>query len=815
MDYQHRTSCSIAIAALLTMGCAHLSGFAGYDGDVAGKVLDDTRRIATMVREQPTDEVSKRDALAFLLPELSLAHHRVESFEGYRLSGIRSRFSRPATLYPRLTWPHLARPDKNESCYRVPLLLHREAFRAGVDPCRDLAFRLVPRGGRGCAVTAKASCPNSTTLRLQTGREAAFPGLHADGIPVLLRVSVCDVRPNTLYDVEILPRESTKRVGMLAQHAENGAWLKFAASLANCRAPEQLTPLIAAVRHAAQHPLFAEALDGAADKLCAARAAGLGPEAREPLQAAVSAFRGFAAARWVDAPIWLDDGCTEQAYSFLVAGDLQLHHDAASASRFFALLERSVEATAGCWRDTLAERLHQTMTSPQVDDWLASVGPRRLQLIKEAKFVVLVGDCVDGAASQALGKYAANLTGLDGPASPLVEGGEIERLHELLRTSSKPVFAVPGNHDVGVGYGGILNWPLDLLGLGIHWISEDAAAWIRDLNGVVPGLIRPTLGGAVPCRYDGLEEWQYALGPANLAFEYRGSQFVCLNSFHLDCVHRASVGGVAMNTGGGIQDLDAAWFKIQLAAFSDPQVRPASVGAARDQFVFMHHDPRAAYPVAGRPEEVGFGNYETIDTPIAALTFGYFGSFSYGTWNGIYVPLISAPAEWLYRSLVGVKDRLVREWMRRCYWEESTYGAKELVTTIGAHLHRPGDIEASRTGIRSMFFAHNNSPLVSKWLRDEDSRLLFRGRDEAEWRVSSIRECLMNLVHLFVTVDDKIPPAWAREVTVDRGNADVVRLDDVSDSWHDDLHGFSLVHLGGAQDVFEIEHVPLPTTHRR
>jgi hypothetical protein len=456
--------------------------------------------------------------------------------------------------------------------------------------------------------------------------------------------------------------------------------------------------------------------------------------------------------------------------------------------------------------------LRPHMSDEAIQIWLSSVGRDKLLAISRAKFVVLAGDCVDGAGGQATLEWLGNVAGLTAPRSPYI--GELQSFRSFLLDCPKPIFAVPGNHDAGAGYGGILNWPADGISALLNrcgWLG--GAASVRDINNWVPGLVRTHLFGAIPLRYDGLVEWQYLAGPLNQTFVYRGNQFLLLNTFHLDRWHRASAGGVALNTGGGIQPEDVAWVTNALSWFGLLNPTTRNVASNSQQFLFMHHDPRAGQPLETGTEH-RFGIYETIDTPVAIATFGYGGLFSYSTRNGLFLPLVSAPLEYGYRHMYGVEGGLAREWMRRgTFWDSDAYCARPLAEAISAHLTEATNTNR-RAGISEMFFAHNNLPAEARWLRDPASRLLFRTPGDAPWagKEYSFWE---RLIFPFVTKDAKEPPGWARKMRVPANrNARVVRLDDVSDTFFDKYHGFVVVdvHTEGPN---KLHHISLPETKRK
>jgi hypothetical protein len=228
----------------------------------------------------------------------------------------------------------------------------------------------------------------------------------------------------------------------------------------------------------------------------------------------------------------------------------------------------------------------------------------------------------------------------------------------------------------------------------------------------------------------------------------------------------------------------------------------------------MHHDPRGGQPTRSGAED-RFGIYESIDTPVAVMTFGYCGLFSYSTYNGTLIPFVSVGLEYLYRELFGQSGGVsAREWMRRStVTDQAAYGAEPMLQEINLHLiNRSGT--TSPIGVSELFFAHNNYFLETSWLRDPASRWLFRTPGAIPFEEHQ-RPAVEWLLMPFATKDAKEPPRWAKEMRLSpERNANAVRLDDVSDTFWDDVHGFSVVTVypGGAN---RHEYVSLPATNKR
>ncbi len=806
------------LLALVIFGvqCRTSHVLTSYDADKAKRAIgEDLGRLRRAIGASSDSDIQK----ALLSPLLSLTHDREDNFDSVLTLGASGATPMPLFLYPRLTWPHLATAAGNSVDYLIPVVLNRAVFEEVKCAPSELSFRLIgweTGDVEFCFQGDHVRIPTDCDFETEDGEQLEYPKLHSDTRSVVLQIRKSAIKPN-LYALQVLPKlcvgplEEDDPYSPVSKALFAGAWGEAADLLGrivkigrmnrtDLHFFECFTSSLCKWSSIAFKDSLKEIRSSAKRIVC--RGFFRGQELGDLLRS----MRLLASDRFSSVPVLIDEQqCSD--FSFVVAADLQLHKDLASADRFFALLEANPRDCPPFSSDPLirklgekaAQRLLASTSRQEAIELVDGLSPALLGQLGSAKFVVLVGDCVDGAQGQNPLSWSLNaITGLPGVRSPYVEGGEMFRLRSLIRRCPKPVFAVPGNHDGGVGYPGITNVPLDILTCSLQTCWNDGARFVRGLNNGIPPLVRFSPFGVCPPRYDGLVEWQYVLGPTNLAFDYRGFQFVCLNSFNLDRVHRATIGGVAMNTGGGVQESDSVWLRLMLQSFQSSQERKKIGPGNGAQFVFMHHDPRAFQPIPGNPSYESYaGIYETLDTPVHVLTLGYGGLFSYGLRTSIFLPFVSPFLEFTYRATVGSRAGLgAREWSRKCYWDSSAYGASWLINVINDHLQSPS-VRSRGDGIAGVFFAHNNIPLESHWLRETQSRHLlddpYEPHEEDAWYMKVFR----NIYHLFATMDDVEPPAWAQRVRVRPGkNARVYRVDDVSDTFHDKRHGFSLMKVG-------------------
>jgi hypothetical protein len=394
--------------------------------------------------------------------------------------------------------------------------------------------------------------------------------------------------------------------------------------------------------------------------------------------------------------------------------------------------------------------------------------------------------------------------GLNGVWSPYVDGatipkkGEFPELREQFRRCSKPIFAVPGNHDGFCAFGGILNQvsatvgslleALPLLGLAGRPLRETVAPSL-------PTLVR--FWRIAPPFYDGLVDWSLEMGPHNLAFNYRSSTIVALNSFDLHQLERDQVGAIGNNWGGGLQNEALVWFDLALRHYSGLDREARGLGRAfprSTSFVFMHHDPRASIASKQGYVENYFGRYNDVTSPLNELTFGYCG-LSWANLTGLYIPIISPFFVGALRE-ASFGENFQERWMRHTAWDESCYNAKGLLETINRNLEGAPPISSSVRAwtyapaqISHIFFAHDDTPVIGQWV-NVNGNAVFPQPSDAGWD-----PVLNTLTGIYKRSQTECAPGWARDMRfADGRNATVVRLDDIGDSFSIvNSHGFSLV----------------------
>ena len=235
-----------------------------------------------------------------------------------------------------------------------------------------------------------------------------------------------------------------------------------------------------------------------------------------------------------------------------------------------------------------------------------------LKAIKDAVFVIVVGDLVDqGSSSLGFLGHVNSILNL-----PFVNtchyDTEYPNLFRLLRDSPKPTFLIPGNHDGMV---------------------------------VVPGHETLTLGIS---RYfsklfnsdieDGLMYWQTLFGPTYYSFPIKNLQFLCLNSYEVPAYFRLSIGMISPNSGGYLSENQVNWVKTatQNSLKRSYKSDEKSSGKYNECLVFMHHDPTGGTPVAEPALPAGLKNLQS--DPRETITIERSGQFHR------FNPLIQLPS---------------------------------------------------------------------------------------------------------------------------------------------------------------------------
>jgi len=777
----------------------------------------------------------------------------------------------PLQRFPRLTFPALVDPEpaggaRNTDSWLFPLIIDKRQL--GGIPTEavtgELRFWLVPHG----AEVATARWQDVTECLVRAGGRDTIFALDDDReadmrpsgaivptfarrdrlrgvvfeVPTRTATTGMEVTPG-FYDLRVLPRLNSLRdvtvrtpaLEGIKQALQEGDWIRALratreldpADLPSATAAEDLRAIASRVAprsnwswtmHPSPHfDLDLQALRDVLGRL--ARVLERDSGNRGAVQLALSRLeqpmRTVLVARQSVAPVSLKDPKRESGrcggrdcVRVAVGGDFQYHGNLGPLRRFLGMLDPEFVQAGGSG----APDTGSAVSVPDVD------------------FVLFAGDLADAAAGSAKGQLLLNVLGALPPTSPYGPdgGNEMPEIRDQLARFQKPFFAVPGNHDGYAGYGGILNVVFDELG----FLAEEAFGLIRAPrvgravgnaikrpNDFIPTFIGWRLLNRHP-RYDGLGQYQNFLGPLNLAFEFRGHSFVGLNSYDLRPPERASVGGVVLYWGGGLQPESVDWMDDMLNRFApEPE---------HQQFVFMHHDPRSAVPTKSGYAEQQFGLYDATDTPISQLTMGHFGlGNSPGT--GIYIPVVSFMGTFIFRGLeIGWGDdagSFQQEWLREKDWgwsafpdirwprffDREAYNAKGLIEVINCNLAgrtSPSLPPASRGAaglcveprgaISQILFAHDNVPVDGMWADPDERGAVFREPTDGQlwrpgWRANSIFGQFGGLLGL--KFRNGSPPEWAQHMRLDedRGNARVLRMDDIGDAGN--YHGFHVITL--------------------
>jgi hypothetical protein len=778
----------------------------------------------------------------------------------------------PIQRLPRLTTPFIGDPESLEggghpSAWFVPLVLDREQLGDVSEEhlTGELAFWLVPHGAdlaqaawqpiTGCAVREPGESGGLVTLA--AGPRQQLLGLVFE-LPARSAGADAGIAPG-FYDLKVLPvlntlrevRAATPALSAFARALRVGDWPAAQRAVAaiepgdlpNPAASDDLRRIAAAIEPSPspwsviEHPVpnFEDDLRSVREaiaKLVGKLETGPGTAVELRLLQLAGALRMLLESPRSLAPVALADPsearerCGGRAcVRIAVGGDFQYHGDSAGVLRFLGALDPSL--------------LPGPAGSPGVSSPVAV--PTAAQ---DVDFVLFAGDLADAEAGSAQETLLLNLLGVLPVTTPYGHGGagEMLTLRNHLARFGKPFFGVPGNHDGYAGFGGILNVPIDELGELTRTVVGSASprlgrSWgngIKSLNDFIPSLIAWRLLTRHP-RWDGLVEFQNILGSLNLAFKYRGHSFIGLNSYDLTPKERASVGGVVLYYGGGLQDESVEWV--------EDMVNRLAPDPGKQQILFMHHDPRAATPDKINYRQENYGRYDAVDTPISLLTFGHLG-LGNSPRTGLYFPLVSFLAiETVHLIDVGWGAETGgshQVWMRKPDWglsaapdlafprfyDRSSYNAQGLIEVINCNLAgrsrswRPSSDEGRcadpQGGISQILFAHDNTPLDSEWADPRERGAVFRQPlDSQVWREPGW-ENSWNSQLASSLVGGKTrsgsPPAWAQTMRIapDEGNADVLRMDDVADSVSiSNFHGFHVITLYEDGDR-DIEWVPLP-----
>jgi hypothetical protein len=272
--------------------------------------------------------------------------------------------------------------------------------------------------------------------------------------------------------------------------------------------------------------------------------------------------------------------------------------------------------------------------------------------------------------------------------------------------------------------------------------------------------------------------------------------------------------------GGGLQPESVVWMDDMLTRFAPDR--------NHQQLVFMHHDPRGAVPTKSGYTERQFGLYDATDTPISQLTMGHLG-LGNSPRTGIYIPVGSFLGTFLWRKLeIGLGDDargFQQEWLRQKDWgwsalpdfrrsrffDREACNAKGLIEVINCNLAgrtAPSSPPASRGAaglcveprgsVSQLLFAHDNVPIDGMWADPDERGAVFLEPTEGQrWRSGRWANSIYG--HFWGLFGFKnrngSPPEWAQHMRLDedRGNARVLRMDDIGDAGN--YHGFHVITL--------------------
>jgi hypothetical protein len=728
----------------------------------------------------------------------------------------------PIILYPRLVSPAIAEPVDVEDAsgergphWFVPIIFDLDAvywddsFRtvwlgwppervAYEDPGYHVTLWLVPHGAnrdegsRPILLDPYLIRPPDLSVPLAGGATFELPKVLPTRLGVALSLPArTEARPAGIapgyYDIRFFPRLRPRAVAegdltAVARAIMAGDWFAVERELG---APSASVPEGDAARLRADFGRLVDAIDAYpptwfGPELADVRAAAVrGRDAESDLEGAVLRLRG-AVRRMLrqslhPAPVLLEARSDPaEPFTFVVSADWQYHADMTNVHKFLGLIDPAfLPSLAG------GDAPHALVAAPI------------LERIRKARFVIVAGDVGDGKGlSSSPGQALVTSLGLTPPLSPY--DLEFDDLRSVISRFRMPIFAVPGNHDGFANYGGFVNNVFTVTGRGLRTSKA-----IRPAGSAfyMVGELFTRVGSSLPVLFkflrivdrpffDGLIEWRFHLGPTQFAFSYRGHSFVGLNSYNIHPKYRDQVGPLANNWGGGVDRRDVIWLDVMLRRLRGPD--PEGGAAPKRQFIFMHQDPRGARPYVHTYEEGSFGAYDATEAPINALTFGYLG-LGWSSNNPLWLPIITPIASNLPSQLLRGDANFNQEWMKENTLSDADcYGARPLVEAINWSLAKsPGG-----PGVSHIFFGHDDVPVVSQWVDEDQGGRVFPTEDGGDWP-GNMWGSLAPVTPFFRT-RTVAPPEWGRTMNVRDGrNAVVLRCDDVGQSGSG--HGFHLV----------------------
>ncbi len=527
-------------------------------------------------------------------------------------------------------------------------------------------------------------------------------------------------------------------------------------------------------------------------------------------------------------------------FVYVVGADLQFSRDPRALNDFARMLDPTLEKAY----DDAAD-----------DPWSHVSGTTRCEqlraLVDRAKFVVLAGDVADGRAGSNPANFISSALGLSGASSPYTrpnkrpwdlgngllcdlfspDRAEIEDRGEFLSIKSqfakirKPVFAVPGNHDGYVQTAGTPAAFIAFIGrlidgvTGLDWFERTFYEWLPTIF-APPAPTRAWVRPGVPIEeraeeyynpllwpvYDGLLEWQSHLGPLNFSFSYRGHQFVGLNTYAHPWTTRDGFGPAVFYGGGGVESNDVLWARA--AMDSGAAIREAvdgSSSAMRGTTLFLHHDPRGAYPresdtvgdkLEGRDRD--WGRYDQVEAFWQTWSGGYAG-LGHAPTVGLIWPGVTPGIHLLLRSKFFERGELM-EWQLFNEKDGHASGARELLAAVRDHAISTGTGDPAGNYAFRVFEGHNDVYARGRWSKNGDP---FHGQpvDEsfpsgAPWN------------RFFRVSSGGQPPWWEEVAHPATDEIRLARLNSLGDV-QDKHRGFVVVEVRPGRHP-RVQHVPLP-----
>lgn len=244
------------------------------------------------------------------------------------------------------------------------------------------------------------------------------------------------------------------------------------------------------------------------------------------------------------------------------------------------------------------------------------------------------------------------------------------------------------------------------------------------------------------------------------------------------------------------------WLDVMLRLFGTSS--PRCPDLKNHQFVFMHHDPRAALASNVAYEERSFGHFDEMDAPLNQLTSGYAG-LGWSPSSSFYVPVVTPMLNNVIR-LVYYGENFQQEWMRKNYFDSGCCNARGVIDTVSRNVSKKNQ----RSRVSHIFFAHDDVPVIGKWADETNGNRVFQqSRGNPGW----LKEWYDFAISLFFKFQTNEAPFKATRPAKGT-NATVVRLDDVGGQGKG-FHGFHLVTVHfdpekSPDGQVEVKWIPIP-----